>query len=175
LARSRLLSSMGNKLAAVLRIKALWGLHCFSIAAAAVGEREHRPSKISTPVLSAPAPPELREAGLARSRLLSSMGNKLAAVLRIKALWGLHCCAFSGCWCGGAGAPAPKFLPPSCRPPILLSCEKLGCGGGPVFCCGGPGAPGSKRSVTHPFTLLRTQRGAPCEVLHILHSPLGLL
>src|SRR6516225_1287057 len=53
-------------------------------------------------------------------------GKQLAAVLRIKPLRRLHCCALAVfCW-GGAGAPAqPKFLPPSCRPPLLLSCEKL--------------------------------------------------
>jgi hypothetical protein len=37
---------------------------------------------------------------------LTSMGNSLAAVLRIKALWRLHCCALPVlCW-GGAGASA---------------------------------------------------------------------
>ena len=45
---------------------------------------------------------------------------------RIKALRRLRCCGLPVfCW-GGAGASAlAKFLPPSCRPPLLLSCGRL--------------------------------------------------
>jgi hypothetical protein len=59
-------SADGKQLAAVLRINALWRLHCCALPVFCwAGAGAPGKSKISTPVPSAPGNPELREASLA--------------------------------------------------------------------------------------------------------------
>ena len=94
--QARLAPSRGGavqQLAAVLRIKASWRLRCCALAVCGYGEGagEAKPK-----FLPRPCPPGFsRVAGSSVGELISS-GNwrrELAAVLRIKASWRLHCCA----------------------------------------------------------------------------------
>ena len=106
------------------------------------GRAGARQPKFLPPSLGPRVFPELREARLGADQLVRSdektkapacvfrqARKQLAAVLRIKPLWRLHCCALAVCGYGEGGREATKIsTPPPSAPGFFLSCEKTGWG-----------------------------------------------